>query len=85
MRPGSLTMQYRDPQKQTGAFFQISYTHKMKSKTEYVRKEWVKDVRKQISNYKKFKQLVDEWVELGILHSQLLMKEVNKRSSMLKT
>ena len=39
MRPGSLTRQYKDPQHHTGAYWQISYTRRMKSRTEYVRKE----------------------------------------------
>src|SRR6266496_3558259 len=39
MRPGSLTRQYKDPQHHTGAYWQISYTRQMKSRTEYVRKD----------------------------------------------
>jgi hypothetical protein len=39
MRPGSLTRQYKDPKQRTGAYWQISYTRQMKSRTEYVRKE----------------------------------------------
>jgi hypothetical protein len=74
MRPGSLTKQYRNPREQTGPFFQISYTHKMKSKTEYVRAAFIKEVRQQIRTYKKFKKLIERWVELGILHSQLSMR-----------
>jgi hypothetical protein len=34
MRPGSLTRQYKDPQHQAGAYWQISYTRRMKSRTE---------------------------------------------------
>jgi len=80
MRPGSLTEQYRNPQKRTGAFFQISYTHKMKSKTEYVRPEFVKMIRQQIRNYKEFKKLIEKWIELSIVHSQLSMKaEIKQR------
>lgn len=74
MRPGSLTKQYRNPKEQTGEFFQLSYTHKMKSRTEYVRPQFVQQVRKQIRNYKTFKKLIDKWVELGIQYSQLSMK-----------
>src|SRR6516165_10782596 len=44
MRPGSLTRQYKDPQHHVVAYWQISYTRRMKSRTEYVRKEWVKEV-----------------------------------------
>jgi len=55
MRPGSLTRQYKDPEHQTGAYWQISYTRRMKSRTEYVRREWVKGIRRQIANHKRFK------------------------------
>jgi hypothetical protein len=85
MRPGSLTRQYRNRKERTGAFFQISYTHRMKSKTEYVRPAFVKNVRRQIRNYKKFKKLVERWVALGILHSQLTMKSAIERSESPRT
>ena len=74
MRPGSLTKQYRNPKQQTGEFFQISYTYKMKSRTEYVRPQFVQQVRKQIQNYKTFKKLIDKWIELAIQYSQMSMK-----------
>ena len=74
MRPGSLTRQYRDPENGTGAFWQISYTGQMKSRTEYVRKEWVAEIRKQIANHKRFKELIEQWTDLSIEHSQLTMK-----------
>ena len=74
MRPGSLTRQYKDRKNKTGAFWQISYTRQMKSRTEYVRKEWVADIRKQIATHKRFKRLIDQWVDLSIEHSQLIMK-----------
>ncbi len=74
MRPGSLTRQYRDPDTGAGGFWQISYTRRMKSRTEYVRKEWVAEIRKQIATHKRFKRLIDQWVDLSIEHSQLIMK-----------
>jgi hypothetical protein len=74
MRPGSLTRQYRDPENGTGAFWQISYTRQMKSRTEYVRKEWVAQIRKQIATHKRFKRLIDQWIDLSIEQSQLIMK-----------
>ena len=74
MRPGSLTRQYRDPETRTGAYWQISYTRQMKSRTEYVRKEWVAEVRKQIAMHKRFKRLIEEWGDLSIEHSQLTMR-----------
>lgn len=80
MRPGSLTKQYRHPKERTGAFFQISYTHQMKSKTEYVRSEFVKEIRQQIRNYKKFKKLIEKWIALGIQYSQLSMRSEIERT-----
>src|SRR5664280_754298 len=60
MRPGSLTRQYKDPQHQAGAYWRISYTRRMKSRTEYVRRKWVKDIRRQTATHKRFKRLVDQ-------------------------
>lgn len=74
MRPGSLTRQYKDPKSQTGAYYQLSYTLDMRSRTEYIRKEWVKDIRCQVKRYKRYKQLNAEWVALSIEHSKLNMK-----------
>jgi len=73
MRPGSLTCQYKDPQHHAGAYWQISYTRRMKSRTEYVRREWVKDLRRQIASHKRFKRLVEQWTDLSIEHSRLTM------------
>ena len=74
MRPGSLTRQYKDPKRQTGAYYQLSYTLDMRSRTEYIRKEWVSEIRRQIKQYKRYKQLNAEWVSLSIEHSKLSMK-----------
>jgi len=74
MRPGSLTRQYKDPEHHTGAYWQISYTRQMKSRTEYVRKESVKEIRRQIATHKRFKRLVNEWIDLSIEHSRLTMQ-----------
>ncbi len=74
MRPGSLTRQYKDPENSAGAYWQISYTRQMKSRTEYVRREWVTEVRKQVATHKRFKRLIDQWLDLSIEHSRLAMK-----------
>ena len=81
MRPGSLTRQYRDPENSTGAYWQISYTHRMKSRTEYVRPEEVAKIRKQIARHKRFKRLIDQWRDLSIEHSQLTMRIANTKGS----
>ena len=71
MRPGSLTCQYRSPQDKKGAFYQISYTYNMRSRTEYVRKEFIPDLSRQVKNFKRFKLLTNRWVDLALKHSQL--------------
>ena len=74
MRPGSLTRQYKDPENQSGAYHQLSYTREMKSRTEYVARDCLHDVRRQIANYKRFKALSAEWIALSIEYSRLRMK-----------
>jgi hypothetical protein len=74
MRPGSLTRQYKDPQNRAGAYWQISYTRRMKSHTEYVRREWVNEIRRQTVTHKRFKRLVEQWIDLSMEHSRLAMQ-----------
>lgn len=74
IRPGSLTLQFKDRKRRTGAFYQLSYTHEMKSRTNYIRKDCVPSIRQQVKNYKRFKKLTTEWVALGIEHSKLSME-----------
>ena len=74
MRPGSLTRQYKDRKNKTGAYWQISYTRHMKSRTEYVREEWVPQIRRQIATHKRFKRLIDQWINLDIERSKLAMQ-----------
>ena len=73
MRPGALTRQYTPSKTKKWAFYQLSYTHNMKSRTDYVRKEFVGDLKRQIKNYKRFKALTKKWVDLAIEHSKLLI------------
>jgi hypothetical protein len=74
MRPGSLTRQYKDRKNKTGGYWQTSYTRQMKSRTEYVREEWVEEIRRQIATHKRFKRLIDQWIDLDIERSKLTMK-----------
>lgn len=74
MRPGSLTRQYQDPESQSGPYYQLSYTRGMKSRTEYVPRDRVREVRRQIGNYKRFKALTAEWIDLSIERSRLAIK-----------
>lgn len=63
MRPGSHSVQTRS---WGGEYCQLSYTHKGRGRTEYVPEAKRKEVERQIANYRKFRELTKEWVELGI-------------------
>jgi hypothetical protein len=74
MRPGSLTRQYKDPKTRSGPYYQLSYTLDMQSRTEYIRRECVGDIRRQIRNYKRFKRLSGAWIAQSIERSRLAMQ-----------
>ena len=73
MRPGSLTEQFKEPNDERG-YYQLSYTHGGRSRTEYVSRDFVRDVQRQVGNYKRFKALTAEWTDLSIEQSRLKMK-----------
>lgn len=74
MRPGTLTRQYRQPERQQGAYYQLSYTYQMKSHTEYVPKQQVAMIRKEIAVYQRYKKLTAQWVDLALQRSRLRMQ-----------
>ena len=78
MHPGSLSEQYnicgnpgcrckdpKDPQRH-GPYYQLSYTWRGKSSTRFVRQEGVAKMREKVSNYKRFRELVNECVDLSL-------------------
>jgi hypothetical protein len=78
MRPGSLSQQYTACQKpgckcvdpvrpqKHGPFYKLSYTHRGKSSTQFIRPQFVEEVRRQLAAYKKFKSLTEKWVALAL-------------------
>ena len=74
MRPGTITRQYRDPAQKKRAFYQLSYTHKGRGRSEYVRPENLVNLRKEVASYKRFRKLIETWVELSLEVSQLRIK-----------
>ncbi|MEK7716872.1 MAG: DUF6788 family protein [Pseudomonadota bacterium] len=78
MRPGSLNQQLtvcgqsncrcKDPRrpKKHGPYYQLSYVHQGKSTTQFIQKELVGAVRSQLANYKNFKALTTEWVDIAL-------------------
>lgn len=74
MRPGTLTVQYRNPAEKKTPFNQLSYTHKGRSRSEYVRPDNLAAVKREVETYKKFRLLVEEVTELSLEASQLRYK-----------
>jgi hypothetical protein len=78
MHPGSLSDHYnvcgkpgcrckdpKNPQKH-GPYYQLSFTWRGKSHTRFVRAERLAEMRRKIANYKRFRELTDEWVDLVV-------------------
>ncbi len=81
MRPGSLSVQQR---KWGGDYLQLSYSHKGKGHTLYIRGEERTEVEEQIANYKRFRELIREWVDLAVELARLRTKANDTKSSRTK-
>ena len=77
MRPGSINEQFKDPKAKSGSYYQLNYTHKMKTRTEYIRKNNLETLKSEIGEYQRFRELIDDWVTLSIQVSKLRIKEKN--------
>ena len=78
MRPGSITRQYRLPKERARPFYQISYTHRMRSRSEYVRPDNLAALRKETATFRRFRKLIDQWVDLALAASQLRVRAAQK-------
>ena len=70
MRPGSLSRQTHRAGGEGAAYYQASYTFRRKGYTDYVRAEDYPRVKKETENFRRFKELCDELVELSIRWSK---------------
>ena len=74
MRPGTLTVQYRNPAERKTPFNQLSYTHKGRGRSEYVRPENLVAVKREVETFRKFRLFVEEVTELSLEASRLRHK-----------
>ena len=58
-----------------GPYYQISYTRKGKSSTRAVQREDLAEVKKQIRNYARLRNLVERWGDLATELSELQIQE----------
>jgi hypothetical protein len=78
IHPGSLSEQYnvcgkpdcrcKDPKdsQKHGPYYHLSFTWRGKSRTLFVRAERLAEMRGKLANYKRFRELTDEWVDLVV-------------------
>ncbi len=78
LHPGSISEQYnvcgnpgcrcKDPKKpqKHGPYYQLSYTWQGKSSTRFLRPEQVEEMRQKVANYKRLRELMNEWVGLAV-------------------
>ena len=78
MRPGSLS---RQPRARGGEYYQLSYSHRGKGHTEYVRSEYEPVIRKEIEAYRRFRELTRRWVDLALELAKLKQKKGAETSS----
>ncbi len=94
LRPGSLSKQARTTKTTYGAYWhlsythrgrghtqyiRVSYTHRGRGHTQYIRDAFVPQVKAEVSNFKRFRKLIDRLITLSIERSQLKMKTDKKQ------
>jgi hypothetical protein len=91
LHPGSITRQYNvcgnptcrckaDPAHRHGPYYQLSYAHRRKSTSRFVREAELVEVEEQLRNYERLRALVEEWVALSTDRAQLV-RAVRKQQS----
>ena len=81
MRPGGISKQYLDRANRRGSYYQLSYTHKGKSRTEHVWPEHVDQLKQEIAEYKKHKKLYAQLIELSIDLSKTKIEYLRDQNS----
>ena len=82
MRPGSISRQFnvcgkpgcrcKDPKhpRRHGPYYQLNYVYRGKKTSRFIRKEILKHVRIELSNYKTYRRLTDQWIGLALQVAQ---------------
>lgn len=84
--PGILTQQYNvcgkagcrckaNPPQKHGPYYQLSFTRKGKSSTQFVKREDLLLVRQQVRNYRRLRTLLDRWITLGMELSRFRLQQ----------
>lgn len=90
MRPGSLNQRLTicgksgchciDPINPVrhGPYYQLSYVHRGKSTTRFIRSQFVHEIKMELANYKKFRKLTELWVNLSLKSSSIRLDSLRK-------
>jgi hypothetical protein len=82
MRPGSLSRQYnvcgklgcrcKDPKRprRHGPYYQLNYVYRGKKTSRFIRREILRQVRTELTNYKQFRRLTEQWIGLALKVAQ---------------
>lgn len=90
LRPGNLTPQYNvcgkpdcrckaTPPVKHGPYYQVSFTWKGNSKSQFVRRQDLAVVQKQLHNYRRLRHLLDRWMVLALELSRLRLQQQPNR------
>jgi len=83
MHPGSISEQYnicgtpgcrcKDPKRprKHGPYYQLSYTWRGRSSTKFIRPDQLEGMRGKVAHYKRFRHLIQEWVDLELQRERL--------------
>jgi hypothetical protein len=78
IHPGSLSEQYnvcgtpgcqcKDPERPVkhGPYYYLSYTWHGRGSTRFIRQSRVKLLKSKLANYKRFRELTNEWVDVAM-------------------
>jgi hypothetical protein len=86
LRPGTLSQQYNvcgspgcqckaSPPIKHGPYYQVSFSRHGKSSSQFVREDDLQEVQRQLENYRRLRELVDEWITLSAQLSTLRLRE----------
>jgi hypothetical protein len=78
IRPGLLTRQYQRPKDKSVPYWQLSYTHRQKSHSDYIRDSLYETILPEVQNYRRFVELTQEWVDLAVERGQLSLTLLRK-------
>ncbi len=67
-----------NPPQKHGPYYQVSFTRKGKSSSRFVKDDDLELIVRQIDDYKKFRNLVDSWIDLSTQLADIRLEKSRK-------